>query len=134
MIFFDTNILVYSSINQDTAKQKLADEKILAGLKSNQIVISPLVLIEYLFVLSKLNQIHFQQRNIAFFKTLAIGIISIDMVHEAYRICSSINYCKSINDVIHLKFAEQHCHKLITFDSDFKKLTPYTSLEIEILS
>jgi len=36
-------------------------------------------------------------------------------------------------DVIHLKFAELHCNKLVTFDSDFEKLKAYTHLEIEIL-
>lgn len=45
-----------------------------------------------------------------------------------------INFFKNINDVIHLKFAEQHCNKLITFDRDFEKLKPYTFLEIDILA
>lgn len=134
MIFFDTNILVYSSINQDTAKQKTADEYILTALKNNQLAISPLVLTEYLFVLSKLKQIEIQTINIEFFKSFSIDAINTNMVYEAYKICSITHCCKNINDVIHLKFAEQHCNKLITFDSDFEKLKPYTALEIEILA
>ena len=134
MIFFDTNILVYSSINQDTEKQLIVDQKILLALKNNELCISPLVLTEYLFVLAKLKQIEIQQKNIVFFKSLAMGAIDTKLVDEAYKICSQASCCKSINDVIHLKFAENYCNKLITFDSDFEKLRPYTSLEIEILA
>jgi len=101
VIFFDTNILVYSSINQDTEKQLPTDQKIFLALKKNELCIYPLVLTEYLFVLAKLRQIEIQQKN--------------------------------INDVIHLKFAEKYCDKLITFDTDFEKLKSYTNLEIEIL-
>ncbi|OHX37138.1 hypothetical protein BJL95_20920 [Methylomonas sp. LWB] len=134
MIFFDTNILIYASINQDSARQQIADERILSALKNNKITISPLVFTEYIFVLSKLKQIEQQQKNIEFFKSLSTGSINTDMVYAAYKLCSSINCCKSINDVIHLKFAEQHCNKLITFDSDFQTLIPHTGLEIEILA
>jgi predicted nucleic acid-binding protein len=41
---------------------------------------------------------------------------------------------KSINDIIHLKVAEQHCNKLITFDSDFRSLRSFSNIEIEIIS
>ena len=134
MIFFDTNILVYSSINQDTEKQMVADQAILLALKNHELCISPLVLTEYLFVLAKLKQIEIQQKNIVFFKSLAMGVIDTKLVNEAYKICSQASCCKSINDVIHLKFAENYCSKLMTFDGDFEKLKPYTPLQIEILA
>lgn len=54
------------------------------------------------------------------------------MVYEAYDICCQTTFCKSINDVIHLKFAEKYYDKLITFDSDFERIKPYTTIEIEI--
>ncbi len=41
--------------------------------------------------------------------------------------------CKNVNDVIHLKTAEKYCEKIITFDSDFKKLQPLTNIKIEII-
>ena len=133
MIFFDTNVLVYFSINQDEKKQNIADSLILSALSNSEIIISPLVLIEYLFVLSKLNQINIQQDNIAFFKDFSNGSIDTQLVFEAHKICSKIDFCKNINDAIHLKFAEQYCKKLVTFDSDFYRLKPYADIEIEIL-
>jgi predicted nucleic acid-binding protein len=133
VIFFDTNVLIYFSVNQDEKKQKIADNLILAGLENNEIIISPLVLIEYLFVLSKLKQIDIQQENINFFKSFSTGHIDTQLVLKAFETCSKIDCCININDLIHLKFAELHCNKLVTFDSDFEKLKADTHLEIEIL-
>ncbi len=93
-----------------------------------------MLLTEYLFVLAKLKQIEIQQKNIVFFKSLALGVIDTRLVNEANKTCAQTSCYKSINDVINLKFAENYCNKLMTFDSDFEKLKPYTSLQIEILA
>ncbi len=93
-----------------------------------------MLLTEYLFVLAKLKQIEIQQKNIVFFKSLALGVIDTRLVNEANKTCAQTSGYKSINDVIHLKFAENYCNKLMTFDSDFEKIKPYTSLQIEILA
>ncbi|MDP3333039.1 MAG: hypothetical protein Q8S55_13830 [Methylococcaceae bacterium] len=43
------------------------------------------------------------------------------LVLSAYQPCAQHpEQGKNLNDVIPLKFAEQHCEKIITFDSDFK--------------
>jgi|GEM_PF-6882336 len=44
-----------------------------------------------------------------------------------------LGFCRSVNDVIHLKFAEKYTDKIVTFDADFEKLKSYTKLDIEIL-
>ena len=43
------------------------------------------------------------------------------------------NSYKNFNDAIHVKIAEKHCRKLVTYDSDFKKFKDKSQLEIEIL-
>ena len=48
-------------------------------------------------------------------------------------LASKINFFSNINDIIHLKFAENYCNRLITYDDDFEKLKPYSEIEIEIL-
>ena len=48
-------------------------------------------------------------------------------------LCKKMNFCKNINDVIHLKLAERYCRKLITYDTDFKKFKNKTNIKIEIL-
>jgi predicted nucleic acid-binding protein len=85
VIFFDTNVLIYFSINQDERKQGIADTLILSALETNSIVISPLVLVEYIFVLAKINQITIQQNNIAFFKEFSKGTISTQPVRRLIK-------------------------------------------------
>lgn len=60
-------------------------------------------------------------------------LITKEMFISACQICLELNFYKNINDAIHLKFAEQHCDKLITFDSDFNNLKKYTTVGIEVL-
>jgi predicted nucleic acid-binding protein len=60
--------------------------------------------------------------------------INIDTLKDAVKLGLKANKLKSINDIIHLKVAEQHCNKLITFDSDFRSLRSFSNIEIEIIS
>jgi predicted nucleic acid-binding protein len=57
VIFFDTNVLVYFAINQDVRKQSIAQILIQQAIEKQTLVISPLVIIEFIFVLFKLNQL-----------------------------------------------------------------------------
>ena len=61
MTFFDTNVLVYAIINQDSDKQKLAEKLIEDAILKQQFAISPLVLTEMVFVLAKLGQLPAQK-------------------------------------------------------------------------
>lgn len=132
-IFFDTNVLLYLAVNQDLVKQKMADNLVLKAIQTNSFLASPLVISELIFVLSKLKALENNQKNIDLFSSYAFNAIDVGIVQKSYSLCAQLNCCKNINDVINLKFAEKYANKLVTFDSDFEKLKPYTKLEIEIL-
>jgi len=131
--FFDTNVLVYFTINQEHHKWELAKKYIYEALDSEKFFISPMVLSEYIFILSKYKIQKQHHDKVEFFSRYVEGSIDASRVVDAYTVCQEIDFCKNINDVIHLKVAEEYCTKLVTFDSDFKKLQMYTEIEIEIL-
>lgn len=133
MIFFDTNVLIYFSINQDMEKQTLADERIRSALVDNKLIVSPLVMTEYIFVLAKLKQLEYQSDTLSFFQNFVQGSLDGGDVISAYKLCSAINACKNINDALHLRYAERHCEKIITFDRDFNRFKPHASIDIEVL-
>jgi predicted nucleic acid-binding protein len=132
VIFFDTNVLVYFAINQDSRKQGMAQLLVQQAVENQRLVISPLVMIEFIFVLSKLNQFVKQERVILFFQQFIHGQIEESFVLSAYQFCVQHGHGKNINDVIHLKFAEKYCDKIITFDNDFKMLMPFSTIKIDI--
>lgn len=131
--FFDTNVLVYATIDQDREKMILSQKLIAQAIEDNTFFISAFVLSEYIFILSKLKIIDEQDEKIMLFSTLSQGNHDSEMVIDGYNLCKQIDFCKNINDVIHLKMAEKYCRRLVTFDTDFKKLEKYTDIEIEIL-
>ncbi len=51
VIFFDTNVLDYFAINQDTRKQSVAQASIQQAIENKTLVISPLVMINILCTL-----------------------------------------------------------------------------------
>ena len=134
MTFFDTNVLVYFTINQDKQKLEKAQEMIFDAIKKDIFFISPMVLSEYMFVLGKYGVIKEHKNKVLLFSEYVEASIDKEVVLEAYDICEKIDFCKNINDIIHLKIAERHCNKLVTFDDDFRKLQKYTDIEIEILN
>ena len=133
MIFFDTNVLIYFTINQDEAKFDIAERMIYEAIEQDTFFISPMVLSEYIFVLGKYKLIQKHKSKVLLFSKYVNASIDNKLVLEAYEVCEKIDFCKNINDVIHLKVAEEYCQKLVTFDTDFKKLQKYTNIKIEIL-
>ena len=131
--FFDTNVLVYATIDQDKEKMLLSQKIIAQAIEDSTFFISALVLSEYIFILSKLKIIDEQDEKIMLFSTLSQGNHDSEMVIDGYNLCKQVDFCKNINDVIHLKMTEKYCRRLVTFDTDFKKLEKYTDIEIEIL-
>jgi len=131
--FFDTNVLPYFTINQDEEKFATAEKMIYKAIEEDTFFISPMVLSEYIFVLGKYKLIQQHENKVLLFSKYVNASIDNKLVMEAYKVCEQIDFCKNINDVIHLKVAEEYCSKLVTFDSDFKKLEKYTDIEIEIL-
>jgi predicted nucleic acid-binding protein len=132
--FFDTNVLVYAAIDQDLDKLAISTQKISEALADGILCLSPLVLSEYIFVLSKLNIIEEHQEEITLYAKYVRGSLERYSILSAYEWCRTYSVCKNINDILHLKTAEGHCDKLVTFDRDFKQFIPHTSLEIEILN
>ena len=133
MIYFDTNILIYFTIDQGDEKLQKSRDVIFEAIENETFFITPLVLSEYIFVLSKLKILEQHQDKIELFSQYISVSIDKNIVMEAYEICKKIDFCKNINDAIHLSIAQKHCSKLITFDSDFKKLEKFSSVEIEVL-
>ncbi len=133
MIFFDTNILVYQAIDQDAVKQNKATSLIDKAIADNQFFISPLIVSEFIFVLGKLKIIDEQKDKIELYRKFSCENIDLKSIYDSYKLCAKNQICKNINDIIHLKIAEKYCQKIITFDSDFKKLQLFTNIDIEIL-
>jgi len=132
--FFDTNIFIYATINQDEKKMLLSQKFIQEAVLENKLIISPLILQEYVFTLKKLklNTIEINEKA-NFFLKYCIHEIDCNVFKNALSLAFEINYFQNINDIIHLKFAENYANKLVTFDSDFGRLKPFTKLDIQIL-
>lgn len=134
MIFFDTNVLVYAIINQDSVKQKLAEKLIEDAIAKRQLVISPLVLSEMVFVLAKLGQFPAQKASALFFQKFSTPAIEKIDVAEAMRIALALDCGKSINDLVHLVHAERHgCEKILTFDKGFSRFVGQTSIDLVVM-
>lgn len=135
MIYFDTNVIIYSVVNQGFEKMVLARKELSDARNSNQLVFSPLTLQELVFGLAKLKMNSDFIKKI-FDTTIFYSNHEVDngLISDAFKICIQLNYYLKINDCIHLKFAERYSNKLITFDKDFEMFRPHTKLEIEILN
>ena len=133
MIYFDTNVLIYNSIEQDLNKSMLSEKFIKHAIKTNTFVISPLVLSEFIFVLSKQKIIDKCKDDVKLYSHFCkFSINRLDIIN-AYKKCKKLNKCRNINDFIHLEIANKYCDKIVTFDSDFKNLQGSYDIEIEIL-
>ncbi len=133
MTYFDTNILVYFTIDQGDEKLQLARTLIFDAIKNDTFFISPLVLSEYIFVLSKLKILSHHDDKILLFLKHTKSNIDTKTIEDAYLLCKKIDFCKNINDCIHLKIAQKYCKKLVTFDKDFKKMQKYTNIKLDVL-
>jgi len=134
MQFFDTNVLIYAVINQIPEYRISSTRLIETSIIQETLVISPLVLSELIFSLNKLNlDIKLIEQEIDFYKNFSKFPIDLKTIEQAFALAVEINSLKNINDAIHLKFAEQYCDELITFDKDFKKFIPHTKIKITIL-
>ena len=134
MHYLDTNILIYSSVNQDPAKMDLSQSIVQELFNKDKLLLSPLSLQELIFTLFKLNiNIESIEKTYSLFNQFCQYEINRDIMDSAFEIASKTNFGKNINDIIHLKFAEKYCSKLLTFDKDFKLLKQYSKIEIDII-
>jgi len=109
-------------------------ELIETAIKENVFSVSPLVLSEFIYVLSKLNIDKTLVENaISLYKPFVKHPLEASLVFDAYELCRDLELCKNINDAVHLRFAEKHCTKIVTFDKDFNKFKDSTNIVIEVL-
>ncbi len=133
MVYLDTNILIHAAVEQAIDKKVRSIALLEECITQNQLLISLLVLQEYVFTLAKLKvDAGIIEKDVRFYSEFAHPV-SKQVFLDSDTLCAGINFYRHINDAIHLMFAQQHCDKLITFDADFQKLQPHTSMEIEIL-
>ena len=134
MIYFDTNVLVHSLVNQNEATMTLAQSRIEQAINANQFVISPLVIQELVFVLSKLQRDkHYISKACQQFLPFVVGEINADVIKQAADMACEHNLGKSINDIVHLILAQIYSKRLLTFDSDFLAMQRFSSIPIEWL-
>ncbi len=135
MWYFDTNVLVYAVTALDEAKMHKSQELMTQCVKSKALLVSPINLQELIFALSKLKvEQQVLSESVHTFLKYAKHSITSSIVQEAFALSNKVDFCKNINDVIHLKFAEMHCRKLFTFDKHFEKLKAHSKMDIEILT
>jgi len=136
MVYLDTNILIYAGVEQDIRKKEQSLDILEDLIDNNELVLSTLVLQEFVFTMAKLkidSRIIRRDSNF-YFHFVRVEHDYTDM-QEAVDICCQSDNCKNINDILHLILAEKSkCRNLITFDSDFKKIADYRKTDIQILT
>ncbi len=134
MVYVDTNVLIYIIVNQGDEKRNIAARLIRKLIENNELFLSPLTIQKLIFTLAKLNiDLNQVTGDVNFYMEYIQQSIDKNILKNSYTLCKEMNFCKNINDGIHLKVAEQYCNKLVTFDKDFKKFINRTTIEIEIL-
>ena len=134
MHYLDTNVLIYSCVNQDSDKLEKSQAIIHELFSNNNLLLSPVSLQELIFTLSKIKLKPDQiKKDYDFFSRFCAHEIDRELLDSAFETASELNFGRNINDIIHLKFAEKYRTKLITYDSDFMILKPIASIEINIL-
>jgi len=135
MVYLDTNVLIYASVDQNQEKREKSLEIIENLIETNKLVLSTLVLQEFVFTMAKLkidNAVI--KKDSDFYMNFVTVEYDYSILEEAIEQCCKNDSCKNINDIMHVHLAEKSkCKTLMTFDSDFKKIESNTNLKIEIL-
>ena len=134
MVYLDTNVLIYATIEQGIEKKEKSLDVIERLVKNKELILSPLVIQEFIFTLSRLKvDREIIEYDTAFYFNFVSENYTKKMLEEALALCLKEKNCKNINDVLHMKLATQYASRLLTYDSDFKKLQKHTDIEIELL-
>ncbi len=100
MHYLDTNVIVYSVVNQDPAKMKVSQSIIRELFEKDKLSISPLNLQELIFTLSKLKiNIEIIGQTYSFFQQFCQNEIDKALVDSAFEIVSKLNFGK--NSIFH---------------------------------
>ena len=134
MLYLDTNVLVYSLVNQDSDKMQVSQALINQSIADSSLILSPLSLQELAFTLAKLNV---PQATIvdgfSVFKAYIKYEIDAVLCDSAFQLALSTNMLLNFNDAIHVKFAELYASKLVTYDRGFRKFCSHVSIPVEVL-
>jgi len=135
MVYLDTNVLIYASVEQDMAKKERSLELLDVLIGEAKLVLSTLVLQEFAFTMSKLKvENEIIRKDCDFYLDYVLVEQDVFTLKKAIELCCDEDYCKNINDIIHLLLAEKSkCDRLITFDRDFKRLERYSDIKVEVL-
>jgi predicted nucleic acid-binding protein len=135
VVYLDTNVLVYASVEQNIEKKNISLALLEKLISKKQLLLSSLTLQEFVFTMAKLkvdNEIIKQDAE------YYLSFVNVEQdyftLKKAIELCCDKNQCKNINDVMHILLAQKaKCKKLITFDNDFKKLDGINAVNLEIL-
>ncbi len=135
MAYVDTNVLIYASVEQDLDKKRTSLSLLKQLIDTKELVLSTLVLQEFVFTLAKLkiDSDIIRQDSTFYFNFVSVEYDFISL-QKAIDYCCHNDSCKNINDIIHLHLAEKSkSNKLITFDRDFLKFENVNSVAIELI-
>lgn len=134
MIYFDTNVLIYSVVEQDILKTKISQHLISHAIKNETFTISTLSIQEFVYILHKLK---FNSEVIAsrsnFFSKFIKYYIDKEIITKSINMCESFKKYNIINDVIHYQIALKNCKEIITFDKDYSLFNSSKNFNIKIL-
>ena len=134
MLYFDTDVLIHTIIEQDFKKREISMNALETCYKSKTLGISLLSIQEIAFVLGKMkvsNPKILEKLN--FFMSLNPTQLHIQHYERANFFATLMGF-QNYNDCLHLAIAESHCKELYTFNKkDFDKIKNYTDLKINIL-
>lgn len=134
MIYFDTDVIINYLVEQDSAKNRQANQLFHDATKSGLFFCSLLCLQESAFVLSKLkvpdSDIIEMMMELITYQT---ANYTVDHYKRAIQLSRQVGF-QNINDCLHTALAETHCDELYTYNSsDFKRIQNFTNLKITIL-
>jgi predicted nucleic acid-binding protein len=135
MVYLDTNVLIYASVHQGEIRRQQAIDLIESLVNKNQLVLSVLSLQELAYTLAKLKvPLSIINQDIDFYRQFVRKSIDIALFDAAYYLAVKSQKLTSLNDAVHLAYAQHYATKLITFDKDFAAFKPYTDLSIDIIT
>jgi predicted nucleic acid-binding protein len=134
MDYIDSDFLIHSLVNQNSALHIKANDIIEKMVANNSFTISWLNIQEIGFVLAKLDQ------PVSLISSKLTSLIKKTPVqygenefNRAIKVAEIIGF-KNFNDCLHTAIAEKYCSDIYTCNHrDFKRIEPYTSLNIHYL-
>lgn len=135
MVYIDTNVLIYASIEQDMEKKERSLSLLEELISKNRLALSTLAIQEFVFTLAKLR---IDSQIIRDDSSYFMNFVDVEqdfwILKQAIEYCCDKDQCRNINDIMHILLAQKaKCSKIVTFDSDFKKFVGFDGIEIEVL-